>query len=392
MSRQTVWSYVLPRGTLTRDIKLICVSNFIGAFGDGLFVYVLPIYIRGLQATAADVGLLYSILGLSTALTIIPGGLLADRFDRKKVMILGWLVWVPIPLMMAAATHWSHLILPMVLYGFFLSGPATSAYVATSADRQRITLTFAAVSASWALGYIFSPGLGGYLATVTGMQLVFTLAFMLYSIATGLIFFVASQHAAKPRVSVQVSSKDDSPAVRRIILLSVFFAVALFFMSMVRPLVVQFQQEIFKLDTFPIGVLGSWAFLGWALFSIMFGRIGDRWSKMVAVALSMIVTSFSLWLLTAFNNFALLSLASFLSGASYLLWYLMNASVGVITPEASRGRWISFSQVIATLAIFVAPYLGGVLYETNAHTPFYIAIAVSPVLAIVALAKTFRET
>jgi len=391
MSRQALWSYFLPQGTLNRDLKLICVSNFIGAFGDGLFVYALPIYIRSLQATPADVGLLYSLLSLGTALTIIPGGLLADRFDRKKVMILGWLVWVPVPLMIAAATHWSHLVLPMFLYGFFLSGPSTSAYIATFADKRRITLTFAAVSASWALGYIFSPGLGGYLATMMGMQLVFFIAFISYSIATGLFFFITSQHATKSKVTSQVSSRTDPSIVRKIILLSVFFAVPMFFVSMVRPLVVQFQQEEFKLDKVFIGFLGSCTFLGWGLFSIVFGRVGDKWTKMVAVALAMAMTSFSFWLLTAFNNPVVLSLAAFLNGASYLSWYLMNASVGAITPEASRGRWISLSQATATLAIFFAPYLGGVLYETNTYTPFYLAIAVTPVLAAVALTKPFKE-
>jgi len=166
----------------------------------------------------------------------------------------------------------------------------------------------------------------------------------------------------------------------------------MFFVSMVRPLVVQFQQDVFQLDTVFIGVLGSCTFLGWGLFSIVFGRVGDKWRKMVAVALAMAMTSFSFWLLTAFNNLVVLSLAAFLNGASYLSWYLMNASVGAIAPEASRGRWISLSQATATLAIFFAPYLGGVLYETNEYTPFYLAIAVAPVLAVVALTKPFKET
>jgi len=393
MSRQAIWGYVLPPGTLNQDLKLICLSNFIGAFGDGLFVYSLPLYIRSLHASPADVGLLYSLLGLSSALTIILGGFLADRFDRKKVMILGWLVWVPVPLMMAAAMHWSQLVLPMAMYGFFLSGPATSAYVATFANRERITVTFAAISASWSVGYIFSPGLGGYMATIIGMQPVFFLAFILYSTATGLIFFIRSQHARKlPEVSVSTSLALDPSRVRKIIVLSVFFAVAMFLVAMVRPLVVQFQEEVFGLDRFFIGVLGSLTFLGWALLSIAFGRIGDRWTKMLAVALSMVVSSFSFWVLTAYNNFVVLSLASFLNGASYLLWYLMNASVGVIPPEASRGRWISLSQVTVTLTIFVAPYLGGVLYETNVHTPFYLVIVASPVLAVLAFAKPFKQT
>jgi len=116
------WSRFLPLGTFNQDLKLIFISNFIGAFGDGLYAYILPLYIRGLAASSTDVGFLFSIFILSTALTIIPGGFAADRFDRKKVMILGWMIWVPLPLMFSFATHWTQLIPVMGLYGFFISG------------------------------------------------------------------------------------------------------------------------------------------------------------------------------------------------------------------------------------------------------------------------------
>jgi len=156
MSLRDLWNYVLPAGTLSRDLKLIFASNFIGAFGDGLYAYILPLYIRSLEASSADVGSLFSIFILSTALTIIPGGFLADRFDRKKVMILGWVIWVPLPLIFSIATHWTQLFPVMGLYGFFISGPATSAYVVTFARKDRVTLTYTMMSASWWLGYLFS--------------------------------------------------------------------------------------------------------------------------------------------------------------------------------------------------------------------------------------------
>src|SRR3972149_2827245 len=197
MVLSAVWSRVLPFGTLNRDLRLLFISNFIGAFGDGLFVYILPLYIRGLKATSADVGFLFSVLTLSTALTIIPGGFLADRFDRKKVMILGWAIWVPLPLMFSIATNWTQLIPVMSLYGFFISGPATSAYVMTAAKKDKVTITYTTLGASWWFGYIFSPGLGGHLSTFIGMQGVFFLAFILYAAATATLFFIQRQRVEK---------------------------------------------------------------------------------------------------------------------------------------------------------------------------------------------------
>lgn len=382
---------MFPFGELNLDLRLLCVSNFIGAFGDGLFVYTLPNYIRGLQATSADVGLLFSLLSLTTALTIIPGGFLADRFDRKKIMILGWLIWVPVPLAFSVASHWSQLIVPMCLYGALLSGPATSAYVATTAWKGKVTLTFTSLSASWSLGYIFSPTIGGYLTASYGVQWVFFLGFVFYSIATGTLFFLRSQHVDKP-VRPDATLATETFQAWRLIVLSLFFAAAMFSLGLVRPLVVQIFKDIFTLNNFQIGILGSVTFFGWAIFSIELGRLGDRRNKMVAVAASLIMASVSFSLLISTGFFPMLVLASFLNGATFPIWALLNASISALAPETSRGRWISLSQVTATLAAFAAPYLGGVLYESSPYTPFYLAIGITPLLAILGLTRLFKQT
>jgi MFS family permease len=390
MFGSTLWSRVLPFEAFNRDLKLIFVSNFIGALGDGLYVYLLPLFIRGLQATSADVGFLFSILTLSTALTIIPGGFLADRFDRKKVMILGWAVWVPLPLMFSVATHWTQLVPAMILYGFFLSGPATSAYVMTAAKKGRVTITYTTLGASWWLGYIFSPGLGGYLSTVIGMQSVFFIAFILYVAATAMLFLIQGQRVEKSVISQTARSDLISSHTRKIVLLSLFFAVVFFFLSLVRPLVVQFFQDVYIFESFQIGLLGSMGFFGSAVFSIVLGKVGDKLGKMVAAATALLVGAFALVLFTSFNNFLVLVFAS-LYGASFMLWALMGACVGAFTPEASRGRWISLSQMLATAAASAAPFIGGVLYGWSPYMPFYILAGVSPLLALIALIKPFKE-
>jgi len=387
------WSRILPFEAFNRDLKLLFISNFIGAIGDGLYVYLLPLYLRGLQASSAEVGLLYSILTVSTALTIIPGGFFADRFDRKKVMILGWAVWVPIPLMFSISTNWTQLIPAMALYGFFLSGPATSAYVMTVARKDKVTITYTTISASWWLGYIFSPGIGGYISTAWSFQGVFILAFLFYGAATIVMFFISGQRAQKPNITNgKIRTRSwNLPYAKKIILLSIFFSAVFFFLSLVRPLVVQFLQDVYKFESFQIGLLGSIGFLGSAVFSIGLGRIGDKRGKMISAAIALLVGSLAFALFTVSSNMLLLVVASFLYGTSYMLWSLMGACVGCFTPEESRGKWISLSQMLAVSTASIAPFVGGLLYESSPYLPFYIVVGVSPVLALVALSKTFKE-
>ena len=385
------WKSIFPFETFNRDLKLLFVSNFVGAVGDGLYVYLFPLYLRDLQASSAEVGLLFSILTISTALTIIPGGFLADHFDRKKVMIFGWAVWVPLPLAFSVATHWTQLLPAMSLYGFFLSGPATSAYIMTAARRDKVTITYTTLSASWWLGYIFSPGIGGYISTAWGFQAVFFIAFVLYAAATVVLFFISGQRVQKPQVVFKETRGWSSSYAKKIILLSLFFSAVFFFLSLVRPLVVQFFQDVYKFESLQIGLLGSVGFLGSAVFSLGLGRVGDKRGKMVAAAIALLVGALAFALFIASSNVLLLVFASFLYGTSYMLWSLMGACVGSFTPEASRGRWISLSQMFAASAASIAPFVGGLLYESSPYLPFYLVVGVSPILALLALSGVFKE-
>lgn len=390
MRLPVILTRVLPLGALNRDLKIIFCSQFIGALGDGMFIYILPLYMRGLQATPADVGSLFSVFTFSAALSIIPGGFLADRFDRKKVIILGWLVWLPVPLMFSVATHWTQLFPVISLYGFLLNGPALGAYIATSCRKDQMTLAYTSVGASWWLGYSLSPGIGGFLSTLIQMRGVFYLAFALYAMATLTLLFMRSQRAEKTNVNKD-PAMPNFPYAKRIVLLSVYFAVVFFFLSMIRPLVVQLFQDIFSLDSFLIGMLGSISFFGSAVFSIILGKVGDRYAKMISVSVALLVGGVSFGLLTFINSVYLFPFVSFLNGASYTIWPLMGASVGSIAPEASMGRWISVAQMCATMAASIAPYFGGVVYGASPYIPFYLATVVFPLLALVALAKPFKE-
>ncbi len=375
-------------GTLNRDLKLIFASNLIGAFGDGLYSYIWPLYIRALGADPAEVGVVFSLLFFVAALTPLPGGFLADKYDRKKLVILGWLLWIPVPLTFSVAEHWTHMLPGAALYGIMLSGPATSAYIATMARKGKMTQTFTLISAAWWLGYIFSPAIGGYLSTTVGMRWVFRLSSALFVVSTVFLFFISSQHAS----SHSQRSTSHVPFKRKKILLwSAFFAAIFFVMVLFRPFVPQFFQDVLFLDEFRIGILGSLCFLGSAVLTVSLGKIGDKWGKTSAILVSLILCFLSLIFLVSFSNFFLLSFASFIMGASYPFWSLMGAVVGSIAPSASRGRWMSVAQTVSLLAAFFAPYLGGLLYDSSPYNPFIIAIVITPILSVLALTKPLKE-
>jgi len=377
------------RGILNKDLKLLALSDFIGAFGDGLYFYLWPLYITALEAGPVEVGIVYSIMYFASAFAPLIGGFLADKYDRKKVLLLGWLIWMPTPLIFSLAEHWSQLLVAAVLYGFWIGGPAASAYIATSAKKEKITLTFTVIAAAWWMGYIFSPALGGYLFTITGMRWVARLAFILYVLSASVILLMSSQHATTQ--PTPPSSPSSSFKTKKMVIWSLFFATIMFVILMARPFIPTFLEEEYFFNEFQIGVFGSITFLGTALLGVYLGRLGDRWSKAGAISVSVILCCVSLVTMIFFKEFFMLALASFLMGCSYTTPTLIDAIIGSIAPEASRARWISIPQTASMLAAFLAPYLGGILYGALPYNPFIIAILITPILSILALSKPLKE-
>jgi len=366
-------------------LKLLFAVNSVGAFGDGLYAYLLPVFLtENLGASPEEVGILYAAMSLCAALTLLVAGILADKYDRKKIMIVGWLAWVPAPLIFSFARNWFDALPGMMLWGVWLGGPTVTAYVVATADKNRLTLTFTTISAAWSLGYIFSPALGGYLGGIFGMQLVFLLASFFYSVSCFLLIFVRSQHAA---TSAQKPSQVHSSffkliKTRALLKLSGFFAAIMFVTMMFRPFVPQFLAKVYGFDRFEIGVLGSVCFLGSAVLGIMIGRFGDRTKKSNAIVASLILSSASVILLALSNNFIVLSVTLFLAGGSYMAWSLLSAVVGPLAPENIRARWISIPQTVSMFSSFIAPYVGGILFGAS---PYYLLIAAAAASCIMAL-------
>jgi len=371
---------------LRKDFKLLFLANLVGSFGDGLYAYLLPVYVtESLNATSVELGALFAVQLLVAAFTLILGGILADKYDRKKVIILGWLLWIPAPLIFAVAKSWIEMVPGMVLYGFWFGGPTVTAYVTSWADREKLTLTFTTLSTAWSFGYITSPAIGGYLASALGMKSVFYIAFFFYCLATLTVAFLTSQH---PPTAWKSNSYRGWKTLlsKKILAWSFFFAFLVFSVLMYRSFIPPFLEKVYNLNEFQIGALGSITFFGSAVLAVILGRIGDVWRKTGAIAVCTAFNGLAIVTLIASRNIAVLAIAHFLAGASYILWSLLSAVTGPLAPESAQARWVSIPQSISILASFFAPYIGGWLYGFSPYYPFITGAALMPLIAALALA------
>jgi MFS family permease len=97
---------------------LVGVQTLIGAMV-GQERTVLPLManrIFGLAGVASVLTFLVAF-GITKALTNLAAGLLADRYGRRPVLIAGWLVGVPVPLLLIWAPSWEWVVVANVLLG-----------------------------------------------------------------------------------------------------------------------------------------------------------------------------------------------------------------------------------------------------------------------------------
>ena len=103
---------------LPQILLLVLTNAFVGGMV-GIERTVLPLIAEtdfGIASTASAVAFI-ATFGVTKALVNVLAGGLSDRWGRRRLLILGWLVGIPIPLILMYAPSWSWILFANVLLG-----------------------------------------------------------------------------------------------------------------------------------------------------------------------------------------------------------------------------------------------------------------------------------
>jgi len=381
-----------PFEAFTRDIWLICISNVVGAFGEGLYFWVFPLYAMSLQADYIQLAIVISALMGFAALAPLPGGLLADRFDRKKLLILSWTPWIFAPLIYSFAQNWGQLIPGTFCWGMSMLGlPAITAYViSTVGDKKRVAFVLSFVWSSYSLSYVFAPAIGTYLATIIGMRAVLQIAAVFAAFSTGIFFLLRSQYPRDKKNLAQtetLSPRVENNLRRKMLIWAGFFAAASFFMSVARPYVAPFLAKKVGLSEFDVGIFGSVNYAGVTVVGVALGHLSDRWKRSGAMGVCLLLYIVSMLPLLVVRDMFSLMFVAFAFGGSAVSSAIVSSVVGTIAPLAKRGLWVSVPQTLGMAAGFAAPYLGGYLFTFSPAYAFIVSAGGITLLTLLAFAK-----
>jgi MFS family permease len=106
------------RANLAQFSLLVGVNALVGGMvgQERSLLSLLATEVFGLAAVSAALAYIVAF-GLTKAATNFLAGTLADRFGRKPVLVVGWLIGLPVPLLIIWAPTWSWIIAANVLLG-----------------------------------------------------------------------------------------------------------------------------------------------------------------------------------------------------------------------------------------------------------------------------------
>ena len=153
---------------------LLLALVFTVSMGYGIVLPVLPAYLEGLPASAGrfsvpwHTGLLTGTYMLALFLFAPLWGCVSDRIGRRRVILLGLAGFVGAMLWFALARGVVSAYAARVLAGVCAAAvlPVVLAWVGDVGESRTRAQAFAWLSAAGALGFLFGPALGGWVASI----------------------------------------------------------------------------------------------------------------------------------------------------------------------------------------------------------------------------------
>ncbi|HEX2193595.1 MAG TPA: MFS transporter [Candidatus Limnocylindria bacterium] len=361
------------------------------------------LYVAQLISFAGDWFATVALLGLALELTGMAGlaalvlvlqtggfavaspvaGLLADRIDRRRLLIAADLARVPVALGFLLArepgTLWiAFACVALLAVGAAVFEPASSAALPNLVDRRRLPEANVLIGSAWGTMLAVGAGLGGLVAVALGRDVAFVLNAASFAASAWLVYGIRLPMQERREGDVHPPAANLVDSVRS----AVRFArgsrlVTSFLLSKttfgvgtgVVALLAVFGTSVFGAGDAGIGVLFAARGLG-ALTGPFIARavVGteDR-GLLLGIGASLAIVSASYALFPLAPSLAIAAGLVFLAhcgGGSQ--WALSTLGLQRATPDGIRGRIFSLDYGMVTLAIAASTLLAGTLADAVA--------------------------
>jgi MFS family permease len=372
---------------------------------------VLPLLAeRHFHLTGYTVLLTYVLaFGITKAATNYFAGTWSDRFGRKPVLVAGWLIAIPVPLMLIWAPSWSWVVAANVLLGLN-QGLTWSTTVVMKIDLVGPRQRGLAMGFNEAAGYgavAVTAVIAGYLAARYGLRPApFLLGLSYALIGLGLsAVFVRETRGHAHLEATQLSADPEThglPSNRQIFIRTSFAEPALSSASqagLVNNLNFGLSWGLFPIlfattgmSVERIGILVAVYPAVWGLGQVATGALSDLWGRKHLITAGMLTQAAALAMMASVDTFGWwIAAAALLGGGTAMVYPTLLAAIGDVAHPLWRARAVGIYRLWRDSGYAVGAVVGGIAADLwGLRAAVWVAAAITVVSGLIVAIRMYE--
>lgn len=380
------------RATRIPNVAVLALSSVPSGISYGFLYWTLPLIVEEIGQTML-VGLSYTLALLISVPILLLGGIVADAYGRKPVIIAGTGIHTFGVLLLAIFPYnrYSVVIAVILIQGIAtITSPLESTLIADAAEEDLRGTAYSVVFVSWLLSAAFGSFALAYLNELLNIGFALTLCSFLG--ATALLLqlrlreTIMKKELSKSEIRKTVSGLRDLFTEKFVILLSVMTIIVSIETTVDDPYYSIFMESILGLKKSHIGLIFGLIPLAQATLQPIAGRLTDRFGPQVSLILGNLGGAIAIYffacLLDPFYAMLFLLLASSF-GAFHNIGFTTLTSLQ--TRKEHRATFFSAMDVLWLLTAIPAPTLGAFLWGISPRSPFYASVSLSLLFSLLTL-------
>ncbi|MBW2369269.1 MAG: MFS transporter [Deltaproteobacteria bacterium] len=311
-------------------------------------------------------------LGLVTFAVAVPmlliapvGGVVADRMDRRNLIMIGQAVVVLneltiLTLILLGQLAFWHLLCAASIMGcvFPFIMPARNAIVVNIVGKSGLVSAMALQMAGMNTTRMLGPASAGFLIDAIGVSGTYLVGVVLY--AGGLACMTLVSASPPPenenRESFKKSTIEGVKYIgeNRLLLTLLLFGLVPMFLAMpFQNLLVVFAEKVWEVGSRGLGLLSAAAGVGGVVGSIWVAAYGSAYNRLKRMMISMLIFGVALFFFAVSPYFLLGMVLVFIANIfSSIHGTLNNTAIQLLIPDRIRGRISSFLMMSFSLPLF----------------------------------------
>jgi MFS family permease len=360
------------------DFRRLFLASVVSLAGDWFSFVAVAGLVTELTGRPGAPAFVYAATVLPVFAASPIAGALADRFDRKRILVIADLVRVPIALALCLAAWWRSAALAIIAVtalavGASFSDPIASAATPNLVDADELASAQSLMGAVWGSMLMVGAGIGGLVAEIFGRQTAFAVDAASFLASAWLISGIRRpMQQAAPGGKEAGSVRDALGYIRStpIVLRLVFAKVGVSSANGIVGLLPAFAARRFAGTSIATGLFfaarGLGAMVGPILARSVVGATPGRRAIVWVCGVStltycVVYAAFPLAHLFL-GALVLVTLAHLGGGAQ---WALSTYGLQRETPDHFRGRVLSLDYGLATLAIGASSIAAGLVADAR---------------------------